>query len=203
MVWHVEGTYFENCSCETVCPCITSAFEKPADAERCRGAMAFHVERGEVDGVDVGDKSLVVVFDAPALMSEGNWRIGVIMDSAASPEQAEKLGAVFGGQVGGPMAALAPLIGEMLGMESAPIDYLDDGRRHSVRVGDLVDMEIEESISPASPDGEGMQLTGIFHHPANSTLSVGTAVRSRIEAFGMSINQDGKNSHSAPFAWSS
>jgi hypothetical protein len=203
MAWSLEGTYFENCSCDMVCPCITSAFAKPADQERCRGAMAFHVDRGEVDGIDVGGKNLVVVFDAPALMGEGNWRIGLIMDATASPEQTEKLGAVFGGQVGGPMAALTPLIGEMLGMEAATIDYADDGRRHSVRVGDLIDMEIEDAVSPASPSGEVMHLTGLFHHPSNSTLTVAQATRSRIDAFGMSFTQTGKNGHSAPFAWSS
>ena len=42
----------------------------------------------------------------------------------------------------------APLIGEMLGVEVAPIDYVDDGRRHRLRIGDAVDLEIEESRPP-------------------------------------------------------
>ena len=164
--------------------------------------LSFHVEQGEIDGVDVGGKTVVIVADTPPVMSEGNWRVGVIMDAAASPEQAEKLGAVFAGQVGGPMAMLSPLITEMLGMESAPVDYVDDGRLHSVRVGELIDIEIEDFVPPLNPGGEVERLTGMFH-PANSTLTIAKANRSRVEAFGLSFTNVGKNGHWAPFSWAS
>jgi len=35
--------------------------------------------------------------------------------------------AVYSGQLGGPMAGLAPLVGEMLGVERVPIEIVDDG----------------------------------------------------------------------------
>src|SRR5450631_493264 len=202
MPWRLEGTYFENCSCDMVCPCTTSGLTLPADQDRCRVVLAFHVERGDVDGLDVSDKTVVVVADTPPVMAEGNWRVGVVMDAAASPEQAAGLGAIFGGSVGGPMAGLAPLIGEMLGMESAPIDYVNEGRRHSLKVGDLMDIEIEDFVPPQLlPDGDVEMLTGVFH-PANSTLTVARASRSKVDVFGLSFANDGKNGHSAPFAWS-
>jgi hypothetical protein len=124
------------------------------------------------------------------------------MDATASPEQAAGLGAIFGGQAGGPMAGLAPLISEMIGMESAAIVYRDDGRRHSLQVGDLIDIEIEDFVPPPLlPDGDVEMLTGVFH-PANSTLTVAKANRSRVSIFGLDFENDGKNGHSAPFAWS-
>jgi hypothetical protein len=217
MAWNLEGTYFENCSCDMVCPCTTSGLSMPADQERCRVVLAFHIDRGEVEGVDVAGRTVVVVADTPPLMSDGNWRVGLIMDASAAPEQAEMLGAVFGGQAGGPMAALAPLIGEMLGMSSAEIAYADSGRRHSVKVGDMtaqrpttstqpagkgIDMEIEDFVAPGNPGGEVERLTGMFH-PANSTLTIAKATRSRVDAFGLSFDNTGKNGHSAPFAWAS
>ncbi len=128
MAWQLTGTYFENCSCDMVCPCTTSGLTMPADQDRCRVVLAFHVDEGEIDGVDVSDRTVVVVADTPPVMADGNWRLGLVMDAAASAEQAAGLGAVFGGQVGGPMAGLAPLVSEMLGMETAPIDFVDDGR---------------------------------------------------------------------------
>ena len=202
MAWRLDGTYFENCSCDMVCPCTTSGLTRPGDQERCRVVLAFHVDRGEVDGLDVSDRSVVVVADAPQVMAEGNWRLGLVMDAAASPEQAAGLGAVFGGQAGGPMAGLAPLIGEMLGMETAPIEYVDDGRRHSLKVGELIDIEIEDYIAPQLlPDGDVEMLTGMFH-PANSTLTIASATRSRVSVFGLDFVNDGKNGHSAPFSWS-
>jgi hypothetical protein len=63
-------------------------------------------------------------------MTEGNWRLGVFVDDRATDDQADKLVQVFGGQLGGPMAALAPLVGEMLGVERAKIDVQHDGLRH-------------------------------------------------------------------------
>jgi hypothetical protein len=200
MAWRLEGTYFENCSCDMVCPCTTSGLTMPADRDRCELVLAFHIERGQVDDVDVGDRTVVLVVDAPKVMMDGNWRVGVIMDAAASAEQAAKLGAVFSGAAGGPMAMLAPLIGEPLGVESRPISYLDDGRRHAVNVGDMVDIEIEDFVPPGNPGGDVERLTGMFH-PANSTLTIAKATRSQVHAFGLSYANEGRNGHSAPFTW--
>jgi len=202
MAWKLNGTYFENCSCDMVCPCTTSGLTRPGDQERCRVVLAFHVDTGEVDGLDVSDKTVVLVADTPRVMADGNWRLGLVMDAAASAEQAAALGAVFGGQAGGPIAGLVPLISEMLGSESVPMEYVDDGRRHSLRAGDLIDIEIEDFVAPQLlPDGEVEKLTGMFH-PANSTLTIASATRSQVSVFGLDFANEGKNGHSAPFAWS-
>jgi hypothetical protein len=200
MAWSLTGTYFENCSCDMVCPCTTSGLTKAADYERCRVVLVFHVDRGEVDGVDVSGLTVGLLADTPPLMSDGNWRVGLFLDEAASPEQAERLGAVFSGELGGPPAILSPLIVEMLGVVTAPIEYADDGRLHRVRIGSYVDIEIEDFVPPGSPTGEVSKLTGVFH-PANSTLTMATATRSQVAAFGMSFDNEGQNGHSAPFSW--
>ncbi|BAS12341.1 conserved hypothetical protein [Arthrobacter sp. Hiyo8] len=200
MSWHVEGTYFENCNCDMVCPCSTSGLTAPADNDRCNVALAFHVDTGEVNGVDVGGLTVCVVADTPALMSDGGWKLGVLMDAAASPEQAEALGAVFGGQLGGPMEGLTPLIGEMAGMESLEIAYTEDGRSHQVRVGSAVDLAVEDFVSPMDATGLGVKVSGVGF-PAD-TLAAGTASTARVDVFGMTWDNAGKNSFSAPFAWS-
>ncbi len=202
MAWRLDGTYFENCNCDMVCPCTTSGLTMPADQERCRVVLAFHVDRGESDGLDLSNKTVVILADTPRVMADGNWRVGLVMDASASAEQAERLGAIFGGQAGGPMAALGPLISELMGIESAPIDYVNDGRRHALRVSDMMDIEIEDFVPPQTPGGEVEHLTGMFH-PANSTLTIARANRSRVNAFGLSFAHEGKNGHSAPFSWSS
>ncbi|MFG2794633.1 DUF1326 domain-containing protein [Streptomyces sp. NPDC048419] len=200
MAWQIEGTYFENCNCDMVCPCSTSGLSAPADNDRCHVALAFHVGSGQVDDVDVSGLTIAVVGDAPQLMSEGGWRVGLCVDAAASPEQAEALGAVFSGQRGGPMEGLAPLIGEMLGMETARIDYTDDGRSHRVKIGDAIDIAVEDFVSPLDSTGKGVRVSGIGF-PAD-TLAAGTATRSRVNAFGLTWDNEGKNAFSAPFTWS-
>jgi hypothetical protein len=200
MTWRLDGTYFENCNCEVVCPCTAADFAAPADHERCRVLIAFHVDSGRIDGVDVAGMTVGVFADTPPMMIEGNWRVGLFMDGKASEQQAAKLGAVFSGQMGGPMAGLAPLISEFLGIESAPIEYASEGRRHSIRIGERVDIVVEDIASPLDPQGPSPRLTGL-HHPANSTLTAARATSSRISAFGIEISNAGKNGFSAPFSW--
>ena len=199
MAWKIEGTYFENCSCEMPCPC-TVTFNAGADYDRCEVLLAFNIESGEVDGVDVAGSTVAVIASTPKVMTDGNWRLGLIIDEAASGEQADKLGAVFSGQVGGPMAGLAPLIGEMLGSERTRIDYEDDGLWHRVRIGEGIDVEVEDVVPFGIETGEPAQLTGVFH-PANSTLTIAKSHRGKISAFGLNFENTGRSAFSAPFSW--
>jgi len=199
MGWRLKGTYFENCNCNVLCPCGASSLTMPADNARCLVVMAFNVTSGDVDGVDVAGLSLIFVADAPGQMTEGKWRYGVIQDAKASPKQAEALGAVFGGQKGGPMAVLAPLLGEPLGMQTARIEYSNGGTTHRVKAGDLVEMVVEDFV----PQGmsEPTKLVGVGH-PVNTTLTVARAKNSHFKCFGLDFSNAGKNGHAAPFSWS-
>ena len=199
MAWKLQGTYFENCNCEWVCPCTVTSFASPATQERCQVILNYHVDRGEIDGVDVSGLAVSVVADTPAQMMDGNWRLGLIIDEKASPEQTDKLAAVFGGQAGGPIAGLAPLVGEIMGMERAPIEYRDQGHKHSVRIGDMVDIEVEDFV----PEGQGEPTrVSNVNHPSNTTVAIAKPTRSKIKAFGMEFQNSGKSAFSAPFNWS-
>ena len=198
MSWKVSGSYFETCSCDVMCPC-TASFSLGATLDRCRVVLVFNVKSGEVEGVDVSGLTVAAVADTPKVMTEGNWRMGVFIDGAASDQQAEKLGGVFSGALGGPLAALAPLIGENLGVQRAPIEVKEDGLRHSIRIGDAVDFEIEDIVPFGIETGQPAKLTGVFH-PASSELTVARATRSSIDAFG--IAYQGKSAFSvAQFSW--
>jgi Uncharacterized conserved protein len=198
MAWRIAGTYFETCSCEVVCPC-TASLALGADYDRCKVTLVFNVHDGDVEGTDVSGLTVAAVADTPKVMSEGNWRLGVFIDAAASDQQAEKLGAVFSGQLGGPMEALGPLVSENLGVERAPIEVREEGLRHSVKIGDAVDFEIEDVVPFGVESGEPARLTGIFH-PEGSELTIAKATRSNISAFG--VEYEGKAAFStSKFAW--
>ena len=198
MAWKLAGTYFETCSCDVICPC-TASLALGADYDRCRVTLVFNVRDGDVDGTDVSGLTVAAVADTPKVMSEGNWRLGVFIDAAASDQQAEALGAVFSGQLGGPMEALGPLVSENLGVERAPIEVREEGLLHSVRIGDAVDFEIEDIVPFGVESGEPARLTGIFH-PAGSELTISRATRSSISAFGVEYEGQAGFS-SSKFAW--
>ena len=198
MSWNLNGSYAETCSCELMCPCNLS-LDHGATYDYCRVTLAFNIREGQIEGTDVAGLTVVAIADSPKVMTEGNWKIGVFVSEAASDEQMDKLVKVFSGQLGGPMAGLAPLVGEFLGAERAPIEVVDDGLRHSVRVGDAIDFEIEDIVPFGVETGQPVRFDGMFH-PVGSNLTMAEAKRSRIDAFG--IQYEGKTGLStSEFSW--
>lgn len=201
MSWNIQGRYFENCTCDVVCPCSAS-LALGADNDRCQAVLAFHVDSGEVDGVNVDDLTVVAVADTPKFMHEGGWRLGVLVDDRASEEQATKLGAVFGGQLGGPMEALVPLIAEELGVERAAIQFVSEGGRHRLTVEGIGELETEDVVPFGTEEGAApVSLDGAFH-PAGPRLTIGKAGTSSFKAFGLEPALAGQSAFSAAFSWS-
>ncbi len=198
MAWSLKGSYIETCSCELMCPCNLS-FDHGATYDFCRVTLVFSLREGQVDGVDIGGLVVAAIADTPKVMTEGNWRLGVFVDQQASDEQFDNLVKVFTGQLGGPMAALTPLVGEMLGVERAAIEVVNDGLRHRVKVGDAIEFEIEDIVPFGVETGEPVRFQGMFH-PVGSDLTMAEAKSSRINAFG--IQYEGKTGLSkSEFSW--
>jgi hypothetical protein len=198
MAWSLKGSYVETCSCDLICPCNAS-FDHGATYDYCRVTLVFSVREGEVEGTDIGGLKIAAIAETPKVMTDGNWRLGLFVDENATDDQMDKLVKVFTGQLGGPMGALAPLVGEMLGVERAAIDVRDDGVRHSVRIGSVIDFEIEDIVPFGVETGEPVRFSGMFH-PVASDLTIAEARRSSIDAFG--IEYEGKTGLStAEFSW--
>ena len=198
MSWSLKGSYFETCSCDLMCPCNMS-FSKPATNDYCRVILFFNIKQGEIEGTDVSGLKVAAIADAPQVMADGNWRVGMFVDAGASDEQFEKLTAVFGGQKGGPMELAASLFGEVLGVERAPFEVVEEGLRHSLKIGDAIDFGIEDIVPWGLETGQPIRLVGMFH-PAASEFNAAQATRSRISAFG--IEYEGNTGISASeFAW--
>jgi hypothetical protein len=198
MSWSLKGSYFETCSCDLMCPCNMS-FDHGATYDYCRVTLVFNISDGEIEGTDVGGLAVAVIADTPKVMTEGNWRLGMFVDERASDEQMGKLAGVFSGQLGGPMAGLTPLVGEVLGVERAPFEVVEDGLLHSVRIGDAIDFEIQDIVPFGVETGQPVRLVGVFH-PASSEFNAAEATRSKINAFG--IEYEGRTGISASqFAW--
>jgi hypothetical protein len=152
-----------------------------------------------VDGVDVSDLTVVAVVDSPQVMTDGNWKLALVVDERASDEQFQKLGAVFGGQLGGPMEVLAPLVGEMLGVERMRIEVNEGNGNHRLTAGSTIEIDIDDVVPFGVETGRPARLVDVFH-PANSELTVGKG-RSRVGVLGLDWSQQGTSGFSAPFAW--
>jgi hypothetical protein len=94
---------------------------------------------------------------------------------------------------------LGPLIGEMAGIEQVPAEWHQSDGRFAVRFGDLIDVEVNAYLSGAL--SEPVQLVNVFH-PANTTLTVSPATKSKVDAFGIRFDGIGTSGFNAPYAWS-
>jgi hypothetical protein len=199
--WQVTGDYFETCSCDFLCPCIYTNLEAQPTKGSCTAVLAFHIDKGRYGNLVLDDLSFVIAARSPGKMIEGNWSVGLILDERANPEQQEALTAIASGQAGGPMANLAPLIGQFLGTESRPIQYQKNGKNRSISIPGILDQGLEGVSSPASPD-EAMCIDNTLH-PVNSRLALARATRSHFHAFGLDWDDTSgqNNGHFAPFHW--
>src|SRR5213082_338139 len=162
MAWRLKGSYIETCSCDLICPC-NATFDHGATYDYCRVVLVFDIREGEIEGTDIGGLKVAAIADTPKVMTDGNWRLGV------------------------------------LGVERASIEVENDGVRHSVRIGDSIDFEIEDIVPFGVETGEPVRFSGMFH-PVASDLTIAEATRSRINAFG--IEYEGKTGLStSEFSW--
>src|SRR5437667_7700080 len=138
--WGVSGQYYETCSCDFVCPCVPGQMAVSPTKGFCTFAMAFQIERGNYGAVPLDGLGFIVLGWTPEAMGKGNWSVGVIADERASAEQREAITAIASGAAGGPMSALSGLVGQFLGVESAPIRFERNGAKWSVHASMFVDM---------------------------------------------------------------
>jgi len=200
--WNVNGQYYETCNCDFVCPCVPGQLAVRPSKGDCQFAMAFQIERGAFGSVKLDGLGFIVLGYTPEAMGKGNWSVGLITDARATNEQRDAMTSIASGQAGGPMAALAGLIGKFVGVESAPITFDRQGRTWSVKAGQLVDMSAT-GASGLNPDTElRLEHTG---HPAADSFTLARASKSRIEALGLSWSDatGGNNGQYAPFSWKS
>jgi hypothetical protein len=199
--WQLTGEYFEACNCDLLCPCIWSNLTARPTTGECKVALAFHIDSGRFDGAALDGLNFVVVMHSPGAMADGNMTAGLIVDERASAAQQQALGAIVSGQAGGPLAGLAPLIGNFAGIEVRPIRFEKRGMSYSVTVPGLVDQAIE-GLPSAANAAEPIAIDNTAH-PVNTRLALAKVGRAHLHAFGVDWDDTtGRaNGHFAPFAW--
>ncbi len=171
MGYHLEGRILEVCDCNVLCPCWIG---ENADNGTCDAIVAWHVDRGTIDGVDVSGRTLAIMGHIPGNILAGNWKALVAVDDQASAEQQEALLGVWTGKKGGPMADLAKLVGEVVGVERAPIRFEVEGGKGHLQIGALAEAEL---VPYTGPTGAHTTLNeSVFSTIPGSPAYVGKAL---------------------------
>lgn len=188
--YQLEGTLLEVCSCDTLCPCWIG--EDP-DQGTCDAVVAYNLDTGTIRGVDVGGLTLVSAVNIPGNILEGNWRQLVLIDDKATDEQADALLDAFSGKLGGPLADLAELVGEVVAVERAPISHKIVDGAGTLTVGDKIHAEMHPYTGP---DGTTTTLNNsIFSTVPGSPAYVSKADTQKVDIpeHGYQWAYEGKN----------
>ncbi len=198
MTYKLEGSILEVCDCKVLCPCWIG--EAP-DNGTCQSAVAYHVDRGTIDGVDVSGLTLATNVFIPGTPLAGNWRAQIYIDDRSSSEQEAALLSVFSGKQGGPVADLAALIGEVVKVERAPITFEVKEGKGTLRIGDTTEAVMEPYLGPS---GKPTTLVdSIFSTIPGSPAYVAKASTFRLknQAVGVDVDLRDHNAIQGQFAF--
>lgn len=196
MQWNMSGDYLESCSCKGACPCVYLGSPTEGD---CTALVGWHIATGRYGDVKLDDLNVAVALNSPGPMAEGNWKVVLYLDQRADEHQQEALGTIFSGQAGGHPALLASLIGEVLGVEQAPLRFeIERGRRH-LMLGDEAEADVR------ALEGQDKGEITIRNHPLavapGETLVVATSQSLRHKAHGIDLDLSGRTAFYSPFAY--
>lgn len=198
MAYHLEGRLLEVCNCRVLCPCWIG--EDP-DFGTCDTIIAWHFDKGTVNNVDIAGSTLALIAHVPGNILEGNWTAAVYVDDKASPEQEKALLDVYTGKLGGPVAELVKLVGEVVSVEKVPIRFDVEGGKGTLKVGDAGYAELEPYQSAT---GEATTLANtVFSTVPGAPVYVGKAPRyySKNEKVGTDLDIKGHNALQSTFVF--
>ena len=123
MSYTLAGTFTEACDCTVICPCWVD--DDPVGGH-CTGLIAWQIEVGHVNGIDVADRLVVSVSTHSGNRRTSNTTSVLYIDAQASDDQFRELTEAFAGRIGGPLHGLAEVSGVVVGCERATIVVSDD-----------------------------------------------------------------------------
>jgi len=193
VAYDIEGRLLEVCTCNVLCPCWVG--EDP-DYKTCDTTIAWGIEKGTVDGVDVSGLTLAVSAHIPKnILTPKSWTAVVFVDDRSTDDQQAALLKLFTGQLGGAVADLAGLIGEVVGVERTPITFSVEGGKGRLILGSLVEADMDPYVGAT---GEPTTLSGtVFSTIPGSPVFAAKASRYRRDGSGHGIPSVDLEGHNA------
>lgn len=147
--WKLVGMYFEACNCDAACPCV---FLSAPTTGECTVLIGWHVDEGTFGDTDLSGLNVLRAIHTPGHMLEVEWTAALYLDDAADQAQTEALTRIFTGQVGGSPSKLASHIGTDLGIRKLPIAFTANGKKRSVSIPDVAEVELTAIVGQGNGD---------------------------------------------------
>jgi hypothetical protein len=156
--WSVEGTYFEVCNCEAVCPCRWEGERKkggPSNYETCDFALSWRITAGHISTLDLSELSVMMAGTySNHVTPRTPWRVILYVDAAADAAQQRALADIFLGRAGGTtLRNFAAGIGEIYAVRPARIALDHATNRESMQAGQAGSYVTARTERQAESDG--------------------------------------------------
>ena len=191
MAYHLDGRLLEVCTCMAICPCWVG---QDPDGGHCEGLLAWHMDSGQINGVDIAGRTVAAVAYIPGNALKGNWKAAVYIDDGASTAQKDALLQVYTGKLGGPVAQLASLIGQVVALESVPITFTVQAGKGSVRIGSVAEADVEPFLGAPSGIRRNSRIRSSPPFLARLLMFAHRVPRARQDATGVNVDITGHNS---------
>jgi hypothetical protein len=196
MPYDLQGQLLEVCTCQSICPCWVGV---APDGGSCDGVIAWKLEAGQINGIDVTGRVIAAVAHIPGIAVAGNWRAALYVDDQATEQQKQALLDAWSGKLGGPLAGLAGLVGEVVAIESVPIAVQGGNGKGTLSIGAVVSADFDPVIGA---HGEPAQLAhGLFSSVPGAPAYVGRSnhYRARQDTLGINVNVQGLSTMQTAF----
>lgn len=205
--WNLAGDWFDVCKCNIPCPCTFAQTPTYGD---CDGVLVYHIKKGQYGEIPLNGLNVLALSYFKGNIWSGNTKvdIAVFFDERANKEQRDALNMIFTGKAGGFMAEFANLIGEVRGIEFAPIKFeiADDLAYWSAEIPGKVFARGEALTGPMTPTGKRVQtINAPGSEVGPGTVATwGTAVTDEVNAPEVRYQwkRSGRSSKHIPFNWS-
>ncbi len=200
--WRVQGSYFEGCNCDVICPCRSVGGRPggPSTYGECFGSLSWQVQLGHFGAVDLSGLRVVLSLRYRDNVSPATrWEVVLYVQDTASHPQHNALADIFLGRAGGTVQQqYAPAIGTVHAVRRARIELEHVAPRKRIAVVGYLTVQAQD---PASEIADVQCGIPGFDHPG--TEFVGEQLTSTEPELRWQIRRRGHASFASNFDYTS
>jgi hypothetical protein len=150
MAWRIQGSYFESCNCEPICPCRTVDGHKGGRSTygECLGVLSWVIDEGSADGVTLDGLAVGMATRYHDDEPGSPWSYVLYLEERADAEQQNALVGIYTGRLGGDALRHFPWAwkeSRLIAVRSVTMEVSHQPRRQWLRVRDHVTVRIRDA----------------------------------------------------------
>jgi hypothetical protein len=197
--WAIKGELILNCNCTVFCPCVVSLGKHAPTEGYCQAWSGIRIDSGHYGDTDLSGLNVGLLLEIPGLMARGNWKAAAFIDDRADQAAYLALIEIFSGRARGTTGLFKLLVSEFLGAERAAISYETEGKVRRLMVGKKIQGEVVP-VKGKDPDRDIVAVNTEYW--MGSDITVATANKGRVRAFGRVWDFDGRSAEICQIDWS-